>query len=300
MTSFYNHPYINTSISQKKSPKQILLTGSGGFIGKNLKQYLKGKYNLLTPRSFEIDLTNSNEVKKYFEENKIDFIIHCASTGGARDIKDKDTTVEDNLAMVDNILKYKSSDIRVILFGSGAMYGKTRNLHKVKENEIGKFSPKDLYGKSKMLIAERMRNREDVLMLNIFACYGYGEKESRFPTYAIKRVIENKTIEIKQNVVFDYLWVEDMEKIVCYFIEHKPKNNIINITPTRSISLLKIAKIVNSFENNKVDIKIKNKIMNNEYTGDNSVLLSEIQNIKFTDINKGLKNLYNYHLSQIK
>ena len=275
--------------------KKILLTGSGGFIGKNLKEYLKDKYNLLTPRSFELNLIDSTEVKKYFEENKIDFIIHCASVGGARDIQDKNTTVEDNLAMVDNILKYKSDDVRVILFGSGAMYDKSRNLHKVKETEIGNFVPEDLYGKSKMLIAEKIKNRKDVLMLNIFACYGYGEKESRFPTYAIKNVIFGNKIEINQNVVFDYLWVEDLEKIVHYFIENKPENNIINVTPSKSISLLEIAEIVNGFENNKVEIVIKNKIMNNEYTGDNSVLLSGIPNLIFTDIKQGLKKLYNYY-----
>ncbi len=279
--------------------KTILLTGSGGFIGKNLKEYLKYKYNLLTPRSFELNLTNSNEVKKYFEENKIDFIIHCASVGGVRDVQDKNTTIEDNLAMIDNILKYKSDDTRVILFGSGAMYDKSRNLHKVKEEEIGKVIPEDLYGRSKMLIAEKIKERRDFLMLNIFACYGYGEKETRFPTYAIKSVIDGKNIEINQNVVFDYLWVEDMEKIVYYFIENDAKNNIINITPSQSISLLEIAEIVNAFENNKVNITIKNKIMNNEYTGDNSVLLSEIQNLKFTDIKQGLKKLYNYY-KQIK
>ncbi|MBR3654825.1 MAG: NAD-dependent epimerase/dehydratase family protein [Elusimicrobia bacterium] len=279
--------------------KTILLTGSGGFIGKNLKEYLKDKYNLLTPRSFDLNLTNSNEVKKYFEENKIDLVIHCASVGGARDIQDKDTTLDDNLAMVDNILKYKSDNVRVILFGSGAMYDKSRKLHKVKETEIGKFIPKDLYGKSKILIAEKIKNRKDVLMLNIFACYGYGEKENRFPTYAIKSVIDGKSIEINQNVIFDYMWVEDMEKIIYYFIENKPKNNIINITPTQSISLLEIAEIVNTFENNKVEVIIKNKIMNNEYTGDNSVLLSEIPNLNFTDIKEGLKKLYNYY-KQIK
>lgn len=290
-----NPLYFHNSVPQKNLPKKIFLSGSGGFIGKNLKEYLKDKYNLLTPRSFELNLINSNEVKKYFEENKIDFIIYCASVGGARDVQDKDTTIEENLAMVDNILKYKSDDTRVILFGSGAMYDKSRNLHKVKENEIGKVIPKDLYGKSKMLIAEKIKNRKDVLMLNIFACYGYGEKETRFPTYAIKSVIDGKNIEINQNVVFDYLWVEDMEKIVRHFIENDSQKNIINITPSKSISLLEIAEIVNTFENNKIDIIIKNKIMNNEYTGDNSVLLSEIPNLNFTDIKEGLKKLYNYY-----
>ena len=87
--------------------KTILLTGSGGFIGQNLKEYLINEYNLLTPRSFELDLCDKNAVQNYFNQHEIDFIIHCGSVGGYRTQKDKDTTIENNLAMVNNLLKYK-------------------------------------------------------------------------------------------------------------------------------------------------------------------------------------------------
>ena len=274
--------------------KSILLTGSGGFIGKNLKQYLKNKYKLLTPRSYELDLTNKKDVEDYFLNNSIDFVIHCGSTGGARGIKDKDTTIEDNLAMVDNILKYKKENVRVILFGSGAMYDKSRSLHKVKEEDIGAYIPSDLYGKSKMMIAQKIKNKEDVLCLNIFACYGYGEKENRFPSYAINQAIKGEDIIINQNVIFDYLFVEDMQKIVEYFIGNKPKTNIINITPTKSISLLEIANIVKEISNKNIQIKILNSEMNNEYTGDNKILLEEYCDLIFTSTKNGLEKLYKY------
>lgn len=271
---------------------RILLTGSGGFIGKNLKSYLQEKFELLTPRSYELDLTNADEVAEYFRANDIDFVIHCGSIGGARGVQDKDTTIEDNLAMVENILSNKKASAKVILFGSGAMYDKARNLHKVKETQIGEVVPNDLYGKSKLMIAEKIKNRQDVLMLNIFACYGYGEKESRFPSYAINQVLHGEAIEINQNVFFDYLFVEDMEKIVEHFVNHFPNDKVINITPTESISLLEIAKIVNTFGEKKVDIRIKNEILNNEYTGDNYLLLKNYPEVQFTDIRDGLKNLY--------
>ena len=279
---------------------KILLTGSGGFIGKNLKSYLHGKYDLLVPRSYELNLTNSALVGDYFAQNDIDFVIHCATVGGARGIQDKDTTVEDNLAMVENILQYKKPNARVILFGSGAMYDKSKVLHKVKESQIGEVVPQDLYGKSKLLIAEKIKNRKDVLMLNIFACYGYGEKENRFPSYAINKVLQGQNVEINQNVVFDYLFVEDMVKIVGYFIENVPNENIINITPTKSTSLLEITNIVNNFANNQVAITIKNPIMNNEYTGDNSLLLKNYPTLKFTPIEDGLKKLYSYNSEKSK
>ena len=271
---------------------RILLTGSGGFIGKNLKSYLQDKFELLTPRSYELDLTNSDAVAEYFKANDIDFVIHCGSIGGARGVQDKDTTIEDNLAMVDNILSNKKASAKVILFGSGAMYDKSRTLHKVKESQIGEVVPNDLYGKSKLLIAEKIKNRQDVLMLNIFACYGYGEKESRFPSYAINKVLRGKDIEINQNVVFDYLFVEDMEKIVEHFANHFPSDRVINITPTESVSLLEIARIVNTFGTKKVDIRIKTETLNNEYTGDNSLLLKNYPELRFTDIKDGLKKLY--------
>ncbi|MBR1908006.1 NAD-dependent epimerase/dehydratase family protein [bacterium] len=277
-----------------KTVETVLITGSGGFVGGNLKKYLKDKYNLLTPRSFELDCTDEHGVSKYFDQNKIDFVIHCGTVGGARGLEDKDTTVEDNLKMVENILSAKRDDTRVILFGSGAMYGKSQNLHKVNEKSIGDFLPLDLYGKSKMLIAEKIRNCSDVLCLNIFACYGYNEKSSRFPTYAITQNLKHEKIEINQNVVFDYLFVDDLCRIVEYFILNQPKNNILNVTPEKSVSLLEIANIVNEISGFKSEITIKTDTLGHEYTGDNSNLLKEIKGFNFTTIEQGLKALYMY------
>ena len=174
------------------------------------------------------------------------------------------------------------------------MYDKSRNLHKVKESEIGQYIPHDLYGQSKMRIAQSIKKYSDILCLNIFACYGYGEKANRFPSYAINQVLNGEDVVINQNAVFDYLFVEDMQKIVEHFIKYEPENKIINISPTKSISLLEIAEIINNFSDKKVNIFVKNKVLCNEYTGDNSLLLSEIPDFQFTTMESGLKKLYLY------
>ncbi len=273
----------------------ILITGSGGFIGKNLLKYLEGEFNILHPRSYELDCTNFDAVQKYFKENNIDFIIHCGTVGGIRGVEDKSTTVDENLKMVDNLLKNKRKDTKMILFGSGAMYDKSRPIKKIKEDELGKCIPQDLYGKSKMLIADKIKDREDVLCLNIFACYGYGEKESRFPTYAITQNLKHQPIEINKNVVFDYLFVEDMCKIIRHFVTKGWKGkNIINITPTESIKLSEISEIVNEISDYKSEIKFKTNELGNEYTGDNARLLSEIPDFHFTSYRDGLKKFYDY------
>ena len=277
----------------------ILLTGSGGFIGKNLKNWLGSKYNILTPRSYELNLCDENAVYSYFLKNNIDFIIHCGSVGGVRGVEDEKYTLDANLSMVENLLKYKTENTKVILFGAGAMYGKTRNLHKVKETEIGKFMPVDLYGQSKVKIAEIACRRSDVLCLNIFACYGYGEKDSRFPSYAINQNLAHQSVEINQSVLFDYLFVEDMVRIVEYFIENNWQDKVINITPTESVSLVEIAQIVNEISDFKSEIIVKNPVMNYEYTGDNTLLLKNIPSLKFTSMKDGMKKLYEYNKARL-
>lgn len=273
--------------------KKLLLTGSGGFVGRNLKRGLQNDYALLTPRSFELDLRDVSAVKEFFAANDVDFIVHCGSTGGARGIQDKDTTIEDNLAMVDNLLSAKRADAGMILFGSGAMYGKSRSLHKVREDEVGTFVPEDLYGKSKMMIAQKVKDRADVVCLNIFACYGYGEKENRFPSYAIAQAIKGEDIVINKNVVFDYLWIDDLIRIIRRFITDPPERRLINVTPTRSCELREIAEIVREISGKDIKI-VYDDGLGNEYTGDNARLLREYPELTFTPLREGLEKLFSF------
>lgn len=272
--------------------KTILLTGSGGFIGSNLKEAFQNKYTLFCPRSFELDLTDKTAVQKYFKEHGIDFIIHCASVGGVRGIEDSPSTVQDNLLMADNLLENKKEETRVIFFGSGAMYDRFRELHKVREEEIGQFVPQELYGKAKMLLAQKISKREDSVCLNIFGCCGKNEKPSRFPSYAISQNLKKQPIIINQNVVFDYLYIGDLVKIIEFLLSNKPKYNIFNVTPDKSISLLKIAEIINEISDFKSEIIIKERKMNFEYTGNNQRLREILPNFEFTSYETGLSELF--------
>ncbi len=274
--------------------KNILITGSGGFVGKNLKEYFNSKYNLLCPRSFELDLTDCESVKNFFSNNSIDFVIHCASTGGVRGCADPENCEQDNIKMVNNILFAKPETTKVIISGSGAAYSKKRDLKKVKETQIGEVVPEDQYGKSKMELCKLALSRRDMLCLNIFACYGKYEKESRFPSYAIIQNLKKEPVIINKNVVFDYLYIDDLCRIVEKFITSFPKSRVINVTPTKSISLLQIAQTVNQISGFESDIIFKEQGLNFEYTGDNSLLLKELPDFEFTDFNTGVTKLFNF------
>lgn len=273
--------------------KNILLTGSGGFIGSHLKEYLQKKYNLFTPRSFELNLLDGLSVKKYIETNKINFIIHSASCGVRITA---DATIEDvakpNLEMFNNLADCVNPNCPMITLGSGAEYDKSRPLHKIEEEDFGKLIPKDPYGYSKYLISKEIEKRENILNLRIFGIYGQGEDVSRVTSCIINDNLNHRPITLNQNVVFDFIWIDDFCKIVEHFIEKPTKEKFINVSPTESIQIVDLANIVNAFSDFKSEIIIKNEGLNKEYTGDNNKLINEVKSFNFTSYEDGMKTFY--------
>ena len=268
----------------------ILLTGSGGFIGKHLKMWLNN-YNLFCPRSYELNLMDKPAVKAFIESNNIDFIIHSASYGVRIS---PDATLEEvakpNIEMFKNL---SDLDIPMISIGSGAEYDKTRSLCNIKEKDFGERIPQDAYGYSKYLISKEIEKRDNILNLRLFGIYGLGEHPSRVTSCIINDNLNKKAIELNQNVRFHFIWIDDFCKIVEHFVNNFPKEKFINIAPTESIEIIDLAKIVNEFSDYKSKIEFKKEGYNLEYTGSNEKLLSIIGDFKFTSYEDGMRILYN-------
>lgn len=273
--------------------KTVLLTGGRGFIGKNLKRILARDYALVCPTSAEVNLCDKGAVQACLTAHPADYIIHCATVGGVRGQQDAADTVEKNAMMLDNLLTCKRPDTKVIVFGSGAMYNRFRPLERVKESEIGLHIPTEPYGLSKLQISQLVKTRNDMLCLNIFSCYGYGEKPNRVPSYCIHQALQGKDIVIEKNALFDYLWIDDLGEIIRRFLTHWPAHKIINVTPDTSVTLGEIAKQVQKISGAAIQVKCGD-VLNNAYTGDNSVLRGELPDLSFTPLEEGLTKLYYY------
>lgn len=274
--------------------KNILITGGTGFIGSHLKTALKDKYNILVPNREDLNLINEISVKEFFSRNQIDCIIHAAFSGARIIPNESEKIIQNNVNMIKNILKYRSDQCKIINLGSGAEYDKNRDLVKVSEYEFGQFIPKTPYGYSKYLISNILNKENNTINLRIFGVYGEGENKTRFPSDVISQVLEKNEIIINQNAIFDYIYIDDLCNIIEYFIENNTINKNINVTPDKSIQLLEIAKIIKTIYKANINIKILNKKMNFQYTGNNAILRSEIKNLKFSDYETSLKSLLNY------
>jgi len=281
--------------------KSIFLTGGNGFIGRNLIEQLSGKYDIHAPKRGDLDLLDAEAVEKFIRKNNFDVIIHAANIGGNRKDPGPPNMAELNMRMFFNIARCSKYFGKMIYFGSGAEYGKQRDLRRVKEDEFDNVVPSDSYGFYKYVCAKCVEKSENIVCLRIFGCYGkYEDYEYKFISNAICRSLFQMPIMIKnQNVLFSYLYIGDLIRIIIYFIDNKCNNKFYNIVPNETIELLTISNIIKEASEGKTEIVVKNPGMGKEYTGDNALLKKELKGFKFTDSKTGIIKLREWYKENI-
>lgn len=276
----------------------ILITGSTGFIGKNITYYLKDRYRLITPSHRELDLLSQEKVTHFFEDNEVNFVIHCANFGGTRKCPGSGELIEKNLRMFSNLAENQNYYDRFIHLGSGAEYNKNLNLRQVSEEEVGKSIPDDEYGFSKYLISRYCEGIEKFYCLRLFGIFGkYEDYEYKFISNAIVKNLLRIPITIKQNVHFSWLYINDLFPVLDYFLTQNPAFSSYNVTPPGTIDLVSVAEMINSLSDYESDIIIENEGLNKEYSGSNKRLTNEMKQLAFTSMESALKDLMDYYKS---
>jgi GDP-L-fucose synthase len=279
--------------------KKILLTGGSGFIGKNIiESYLAKKYQIHAPKRSELDLSNDDSVKKFFQKNNnFDLVIHSATKPGHRNSTDLDGVFYDNCRMFFNLTKNSASFEKLVNIGSGSIYDMRNYQPKMREDYFGNFIPADEHGFFKYIAGKNIEKSENMIDLRVFGVFGkYENYAIRFISNAICKAIFDLPITLRQNLKFDYLYIDDLMPVLEFFIENKPVKNAYNVTPDSSIELLEIAKIIKKISGKNLEIKIGQKELGLEYSGDNSCLKKEIKDLEFTKIESAIDGLYNWYL----
>lgn len=280
--------------------------GARGFVGANLTEYLGKRYEVRPITRRDFDLLDWNAVEDFLTKEKPDVVINCTNQGGNRKIEAagvRADVIGNNLKMFFAQERCLADGMKMINFGSGAEYNKSRDLRKVREDEFGTVIPADDYGYSKYVMEQYIRQRNlagaqgTIYNPIIFGLYGAHEDYSfKFISNAILKNMLGMPITINQNVVFDYLYIEDFLRIIEHIIENDCPYKEFNITPTESIDLVHIAELINDCGRYQSEIIVKNPGMNYQYTGDNSRLLANMgENAAFTTYRSGIEKLYQYY-----
>jgi len=278
--------------------KKILITGGAGFIARNLSEQLNNEYAISSIDVRGLNLLDFSKVFNYIKKNQFDVVIHTATYDALVrfSTKDPEKILENNLKMFFNIVRCKDYFDKMIYFGSGAEFCRENWISGMKEDYFDKYVPTDQYGFSKYIMTKYAQLNNNIYNLRLFSVFGkYSDWRTRFIPNICCCAVMNSPIRIEQNKFYDFLSVDDLVKIVKWFIDNKPKNNIYNVCTGEVIDFKTLAEKIIKISGKDLDINIKIDGLGREYSGDNSLLMDELKDFQFSPICDKIKDLYDWY-----
>jgi len=192
------------------SKMRILLTGGGGMVGRNLLDHpAVGEFDVLAPRSSELDLCDFNAVQAYLLKAKPDMVIHAAGkVGGIQaNMREPVGFLMDNLDMGRNIVwaAHQAGIKHLINLGSSCMYPRNHS-EPLREEMVlkGELEPtNEGYALAKVVTARLceyiMREDASFQYKTLIPCNLYGRHDKFDPVHShLIPAIIHKVYQAKQ------------------------------------------------------------------------------------------------------
>ena len=189
---------------------RILLTGSGGMVGRNLLEHSSiGEFDVLAPRRSELDLRDFSALQAYLQANKPDMVIHAAGkVGGIQaNMREPVDFLMANLDMGRNIVwaSQQAGIKRLINLGSSCMYPRNHS-EPLKEEMVlkGELEPtNEGYALAKVVTARLceyiMREDASYQYKTLIPCNIYGRYDKFDPVHShLLPAIIHKVHQAKQ------------------------------------------------------------------------------------------------------
>ena len=313
---------------------KILITGCAGFIGyhiaeKILKDFKKCKVygidnfnnyyspelknkriiNLKKYQKFilkKIDISKKEIVKKIFDRNKFDIVIHMAAQAGIRySLVNPQSYCESNLLGFFNILELSNQNkVKKFIFASSSSVYGDQKKYPFKENF--NLYPNNLYSLTKKINEEcakdlsRLTNMK-IIGLRFFTIYGKFGRPDMFIYKFLKSSLSNLTFKLNNygDHKRDFTHIDDVANIIKGLIlkKIKKKYQIFNICSNKPINLKLLINKINKITkiNNKI-FKVKRNHADVLIThGDNSKIKKYLKIYKFKNIFNEIKEVINWY-----
>ena len=203
---------------------KIILTGSSGFVGKNLVKFFKTKnVNLVKLKTKDI-------LKKKINYKKISHILHAGF-----DMRKKAVNVNSQLKILKKLSKYAIENNCKVIFLSSSCFGKynNRKLYTYSNYQQAKKKCEDYLIKNKKLGLKSV-------ILRVFNLYGPGQKNGFIISDAISRIIKHKREKLElynHKNKRDFIFISDLIKAIYNCITYNVTNKIIEVGYGKSHSV---------------------------------------------------------------
>ena len=239
----------------------VLVTGGAGFIGKyTVKELLENNYSVVVAdikeaqkatsyKYFQTDVS-SNDFKKIFEENKIDYIIHLSALPSVADsIKMPLVDCKDNYQATVNICTLAQQyNVKKIIFSStAAVYANPQYLPVDEKHPTSFLSP---YAITKNASEQFIQYCGiDYIIFRYANVYGPGQDcfgEAGVVAKFFDLMSQNKPIQVHGNgkQYRDFVYVEDVAKVNILALQTDIHNEIINVSTNSRTSINELVSIM--------------------------------------------------------
>ena len=305
---------------------RILVTGTGGFIGyhlvsnlaNNIKNTIIGidSVNSYYPTKIKklrikllkkkknftfkkINLENKKKLEAVIKEFKPNTVFHIAGQPGVLySFKNPLSYKKNNIVATENLsLICKKYKIKKFIFASSSsVYGDQKKFP-IKENF--KKNPKNYYAKTKLKCEEIIKkkfinSKTEYMIYRFFTVYGPLGRPDMFIHKFLNTIRKNKKILLHNNGMNyrDFTYVDDLIKILTLTMKKIPTDKILNICRSKPIKTTHLVNLIN-----KIYGINTNKIINTGFVkgemlkthGSNKLLKKNFKNLKFTNLDFGLK-----------
>lgn len=283
---------------------KIALTGSTGFIGKNLKNFFERKnFNVITlgrhkSSDIKFDLLKNKNLKYKIS---CDILIHAASISVNEIYRKKKINANNITKIISselNSLKVlinfcKTNKVKKIIFiSSASVYGKNLKNKSFKTTQVA--SPSDIYGALKLSM-EILGSKlfKNFISLRLFQVYGPNDLSFRL----VPTAIDKKNIKLKNPYnVTDMIYYKDLNNLIYKLIKSKKINKgKFNAGCGKPINLLNLVKKIIRLKNNNSSLNFSKNVLKEK-----TFSFADINDLKKKlswkpdyDINSGLKELIN-------
>lgn len=281
---------------------KILITGSSGFVGKDLFEELKTSHevagidrNKSEWADREIDLTNEKAVKTTIEEIKPDIIIHSAALTNVDYCEaHREEAYAINVGSTKHLVDIvRNTRVKFIFISSDYVY----------EGDKGNFDEKsptrpiNWYGQNKLDAERVIQTLKDYVILRTGVVFGWDTKGKNFFMQLYENQKNKKEMRVPIDQISNPTYIELLEEIIARSIEKKLKGLFVSTGP-ESIGRYDFAlKIADTFGFDKsLIIPIKTKELGQVAKrplncGTNSKKLQDALGVKFPSLNESLLHL---------
>ena len=119
--------------------KKILILGSSGYIGKNLKEFLVKEYLVIAPSHNELDLLDRNYTRSFFKVTKPDIVINLVVPLSVLIQRLSSRRICRNCGSIFNLLTLKPKKAGVCDNCGGSLYQREDDTPKEKKRRLEKY-----------------------------------------------------------------------------------------------------------------------------------------------------------------